>query len=46
MLLLGEGEGFDGAGEILNGVELIVAGDDGDSDGVYVGIEQVGAVVG
>jgi hypothetical protein len=46
LLLLGERERLDGAGEILDCIELVVAGDDGDSDGIDVWIEQVSAVMG
>jgi hypothetical protein len=45
-LLLIEGKDFDGAGEVFYGVELVVASDDGDSDGIYAGIEEIGAVAG
>ncbi len=45
-LLLVERKDFDGAGEVFYSVELIVASDDGDSDGVDAGIEEIGAVAG
>jgi len=45
-LLLVEREGLNRAGEVFYGVELMIAGHDGDSDRIYVGIEQVGAVAG
>ena len=45
-LLLVERKDFDGAGEVFYGVELVVARDDGDPDGVNVGIEEIGAVAG
>ena len=38
-LLLVECEDFDGAGEVFYGVELVVASDDRDADGVDIGIE-------
>jgi len=44
--LLGECEVFDGAGEVFYSVELVVARNDGDTDGVDVGIEEIGAVAG
>jgi len=45
-LLLIERKGFDGAGKVFYGIELVVARDDSDSDGVDVGIEEIGAVTG
>ena len=46
VLLLVECEDFDRAGEVFYRIELIVACDDGDADGVDVGIEEIGAVAG
>ena len=45
-LLLVESKDWNGAGEVFDGVELIVTCNDSDSDGVDVGIEQIGAVAG
>jgi hypothetical protein len=36
--------GRDGAGEVFDGEELAVALEDGDADGVEVGVEEIGAV--
>lgn len=44
-LLLLEGDGADGAGEVFDGEELVAAGDDADAGDVDGGVEEVGAVV-
>ena len=44
VFLLGNGESFDRAGEIFDGVELMFTGDDRDANRVDLGIEQVGTV--
>lgn len=45
-LLLIDRKDFYGAGEVFYGVQLVVARDDRDADGVDVGIEEIGAMVG
>ena len=39
VFLLVERESLDGAGEVFYGIELIVARDNGDADGIYVWIQ-------
>jgi len=46
LFLLVERQGLHDAGEVFDGVELAVAVDDGDADGIDLGVEEVGAVAG